>query len=175
MELINATNLIRNEYLNPAREAQTWADLGCGQGLFTRALAGQLPPGSVIYAIDKANHFSAGTEKDQEVLIHFRQQDMEQDLNLPGLDGILMANALHYVHDQESFVRQLKRYLNPGAALLVVEYDTDLPESRWVPYPLSFNTLKLLFQKAGFSNIEQLNRLPSLYGRGDLYSAMITF
>ena len=35
------------------RTAGTWADLGAGAGAFTLALADLLPPGSLIYAIDK--------------------------------------------------------------------------------------------------------------------------
>ncbi|MBE7179566.1 MAG: class I SAM-dependent methyltransferase, partial [Mucilaginibacter polytrichastri] len=31
---------------------QVWADLGCGDGLFSRALAGFLAQGSTIYAVD---------------------------------------------------------------------------------------------------------------------------
>ena len=32
--------------------AQTWADLGCGSGTFTRALASVLPPSSHIHALE---------------------------------------------------------------------------------------------------------------------------
>ena len=35
-----------------AREAETWADLGSGNGIFTRALATLLPAGSMIHAMD---------------------------------------------------------------------------------------------------------------------------
>ena len=34
-------------------EPGTWADLGAGSGAFTLALADLLPPGSLIYAVDK--------------------------------------------------------------------------------------------------------------------------
>ncbi|MGH9204055.1 MAG: hypothetical protein ACRD2A_22745, partial [Vicinamibacterales bacterium] len=33
--------------------AATWADLGCGDGTFTLALATLLSPGSVIHAMDR--------------------------------------------------------------------------------------------------------------------------
>lgn len=34
-------------------ELQLWADLGCGSGTFTRALASLLPVGSKVLAVDK--------------------------------------------------------------------------------------------------------------------------
>jgi ubiquinone/menaquinone biosynthesis C-methylase UbiE len=33
--------------------AMTWADLGCGDGTFTLALAAILPRGSIIHAMDR--------------------------------------------------------------------------------------------------------------------------
>lgn len=54
MELKDAVNLIGdNSIYQPANAV--WADLGCGSGLFSYALANILPPGSTIYAVDKSN------------------------------------------------------------------------------------------------------------------------
>jgi methylase of polypeptide subunit release factors len=47
----DATEFILFENKNPL--PQLWLDLGCGTGLFTLALAGNLPAGSKIIAIDK--------------------------------------------------------------------------------------------------------------------------
>mgnify|MGYP002361559137 CR=1 FL=1 len=52
MELSEATILIENDYLAPSGAAE-WADLGCGSGLFTYALAQLLHAGSVVHAVDK--------------------------------------------------------------------------------------------------------------------------
>jgi hypothetical protein len=49
--LADAVRLIGGRDLSAADE--TWADLGAGDGTFTRALATVLPVGSVIHAMDR--------------------------------------------------------------------------------------------------------------------------
>src|SRR6476469_4415874 len=101
MVLHEAIDLIR---FTPAKEqSQAWADLGCGNGLFTKALASLLPGGSRIHAIDAdektikeipSSYNGVGIEK--SVL------DFTSDrLVLQHMDGIMMANSLHYVKEKE--------------------------------------------------------------------------
>lgn len=152
----------------------TWADLGCGDGLFTRALAGLLPAGSLIYAFDKTRHEpQRGNTSATDIL--FRHADFTAPgLELPSPDGILMANSLHYVADKPAFLRNIRAACKPQAAFLLVEYDIEKPVPVWVPYPLSFKQCNKLFQEAGFANVTRLATRPSLYGRGNLYSALAT-
>src|SRR4051812_18975191 len=94
-------NLIKNAL---PRENGTWADLGSGDGAFTLALA-DLLPASEIYSIDK-NSLRLENQKLEFVHrfpnanIHFISADFNKPLKLPLLDGILMANSLHYVKEQ---------------------------------------------------------------------------
>ena len=57
MQLSEAIELIQKINI-PGNKPQVWADLGCGDGLFTRALATLLPEGSIIHAVDKVNTLS---------------------------------------------------------------------------------------------------------------------
>jgi hypothetical protein len=59
MELREAISLIQTGEIIQDKQT-TWADLGCGSGLFTRALAGMLYSDSIVYAIDK--NMSSGTK-----------------------------------------------------------------------------------------------------------------
>src|SRR4029450_10044540 len=77
----------------------TWADLGCGDGTFTLALAELLAPGSTIHAMDGA---SPALRRIPSVHNGVRITKHRGDFTgLPwpfaDLDGILMANSLHYV------------------------------------------------------------------------------
>ena len=52
MKLEEAVRLIGYEFVFIPQK-HVWADLGCGSGAFTKALAVILPGNSVIYAVDK--------------------------------------------------------------------------------------------------------------------------
>lgn len=145
-----------------------WADLGCGSGLFTLALAHYLAPGSTIEAIDLHPTIRHQTTPGG-VTIRPRIADFTRDdLVLAGLDGILMANSLHYVRDKTAFLARIKEV----PALLLVEYDTDRPVPRWVPYPVSFASASALFAAAGRPQVRKLGTRPSAFGRAELYGAL---
>lgn len=166
MELSQAIELIRSDDFNKDT-VETWADLGCGSGLFTNALLNYLHPKSTVYAIDqypvKINHPS----------VILQQMDfITEEWTMPLLDGILMANSLHFVEEKPSFLRKLKAALKPNGTLLLVEYDTDTP-NHWVPYPASFSSLKRILLEAGFKNVHRLQEQPSIYGKANLYASWI--
>jgi SAM-dependent methyltransferase len=150
-----------------------WADLGCGAGLFTEALAQFLPRGSSIYGVDLRP--TLYSEVVGGVALFPVQADF---INIPlpfsDLDGILMANSFHYVEDKPRFLEKIKGYLKPGAPLLFVEYDSDRPVPTWVPWPVSFAGLQPLLKKAGWTSVQKLAERPSVYGHSNLYAALAT-
>ena len=83
-----------------------------------------------------------------------------------------MANSLHYVKNKLPFLKRVQSLLNDTARLILVEYDISQP-NQWVPYPLSFDDLKQLSEDAGFVNLEKLSEHPSVYQRGNIYSAKL--
>ncbi len=173
MELQHAIELIRSDRLVTDKPTN-WADLGCGTGLFTGALAHFLSPGSVIYAVDISRSALFKLEPPTNgVVIEKIQADFVRDaLPFSGLAGILMANALHFVRDQKTFMMKAVNLLQPHGCLLLVEYDTD-QANPWVPYPVSFGKLKHLIAKLGYGTVEKLGVRPSLYHRAALYAALV--
>jgi ubiquinone/menaquinone biosynthesis C-methylase UbiE len=173
MELQEAIALIQTDDFIQNKPT-IWADLGCGTGLFTRALATMLHKGSTISAVDKNLSSFRKSSFTKDVVITTLESDfVKDDLNLRNLDGILMANALHFVRNKKSFIEKLNLCFRGNPVFLIVEYDTDIPNP-WVPHPLSFITLKNLFTEMGFAVVRKINEKQSRYRSGQLYSVIIT-
>lgn len=154
----------------------TWADLGCGDGTFTVALAELLAPGSTIHAMDLAGPPPGSippTHTGVNITTH-RGDFTNETWPFDGLDGILMANSLHYVSEQETFIRSCRQRMRAPGRFLIVEYDTS-HANRWVPYPVGQARLAELFERAGYSTVRLLRLRPSLYRRAPLYAAAIGF
>jgi ubiquinone/menaquinone biosynthesis C-methylase UbiE len=152
----------------------TWAELGSGSGAFTLALADLIGEAGQIYSVDKDRR--ALREQEQalrsrfpSVAMHYLSADFTQQLALPPLDGILMANSLHYIRDKPTLLHRLRGYLRPTGRLLLVEYNAD-SGNVWVPYPLSYPTWEALAHRNGFSATQLLERVPSRF-LGEMYSA----
>jgi SAM-dependent methyltransferase len=150
-----------------------WADLGCGNGLFSRALASLLRPSSAVYAIDKIPGIKDSITEEGVKIIARKNDFIEDDLDLPPLDGILMANSLHFVEDKFTFINKISKKLNSAGRFIIVEYNSDL-SNRWVPYPLPFSAVSTLFIKAGFNKIEMINKVPSVYRDTDIFGCIVT-
>jgi len=152
----------------------TWADLGCGDGTFTRALARVLASGSIIHAIDvdAVALRTIPSEHGGVRIITHRGDFVKQPWPFADLDGVLMANSLHYVENQAAFIQGCESRMKPRRRFLIVEYDTN-QASRWVPYPLGQATLTALFTRAGYSSVAVLGSRSSIYRRAPLYAALI--
>ncbi|HEX9509845.1 MAG TPA: class I SAM-dependent methyltransferase [Puia sp.] len=168
-----AFSLIKNDAIPRDKRITHWADLGCGTGLFTQALSRLLQPGSSIHGIDNHPSLKRQTTPNGIGLIPLQLDFVTDDWRLQHLDGILMANSLHYVKDKGAFLSKASAFLQPEASFLIVEYDTDTPVPTWVPYPVSFSSLKELFTHAGYTSIQRLAERPSIYGGGNIYAALI--
>ena len=169
-----AVALIRDAVPRPGG---TWADLGAGDGAFTRALAELLGPGSRIYAVDRdrralgALRRWAATDAANVIPV---LADFSGPFELPGLggtplDGMLLANALHFVGDAGLLLGRLVQRLRPGGRLVLVEYDRRRGNP-WVPHPIPAARLPELAASAGLSTPIITATSPSAFG-GSLYAA----
>jgi ubiquinone/menaquinone biosynthesis C-methylase UbiE len=143
-----------------------WADLGAGEGAFTVALADLLGPGAHITAIDKDARALRAIGHGVET----RAADFTMPLDLHDLDGIVMANSLHFVRNKGPVLESVRAMLRPGGRLIVVEYSTDRGNP-WVPYPFTYATWVRMAEAAGLQGTEQLYSVPSRYF-GSMYSAL---
>lgn len=172
MHLSQAIIFLQTDLLSHSTH-QTWADLGCGTGTFTLALAALLPVPSIIHAVDKDEAALRNIpNQHHQIIIEKHQGDfIKTDFLFNNLDGILMANSLHYVKDKITLIQTLQTYLHENGCFLIVEYETSFANP-WVPYPIRFQALERLFAEAGFNLIQKINEIPSRY-QGKMYAALI--
>ena len=153
---------------------QFWLDLGAGEGTFTKALAHLLPVESEILAIDQS---SSSLRKIPTHIASTQISTHTGDFTeipegLTQVDGIMMANAIHYIREKEAFLSRWIEVSTPKPAFLIIEYDTQRSNS-WVPYPIGPQALKDLFASLGYQQFEKLGEIPSLY-HNKIYAAQIT-
>ncbi|HEX4561362.1 MAG TPA: class I SAM-dependent methyltransferase [Gemmatimonadales bacterium] len=159
------------------RGPAVWADLGAGKGTFTRALGQLLGPGCRIYAVDRDPDAVAALKRlaiEPQVDVVPVLADLAGPLELPGppadgWDGMLLANALHFVPRAEAVLTTLVRQVRVGGRVVVLEYDRRAA-SRWVPNPITPDRLLELAAGAGLSTPVITARRPSSFG-GELYVA----
>jgi ubiquinone/menaquinone biosynthesis C-methylase UbiE len=152
-----------------------WADFGAGSGAFTLALAELIGETGRIFALDLDR--TSLHRLEEAMMSRFPFNDLQtlpadytEVLELPPLDGVVMANALHFQRDKLPVLALIQRYLIPGGSLILVEYDTDRGNS-WVPYPISFKSWKALADRAGFMRTDWLDSRPSRF-LGRIYAAL---
>ena len=159
------------------RHPGVWADFGAGTGTFTGALARLIGPESTIYAVDRNRDAIRSFER-------FAQVDGVRVIPIVGdftrlaglsgvvsqsLDGMLFANALHYVPDPVVVLSRLVPFLRPGGRVVIVEYDRRAA-NRWVPYPIESARLREIAAAASLSAPSITATRPSNFG-GNLYVA----
>src|SRR6476469_9040002 len=120
-------NLLRNGILETGG---VWADFGSGSGAFTLALRELVGAEAEIFSIEQDG--GRLREQEQEFArmfpksnVHFLRADFSKTLELPPLDGVVMANALHYFRDKEGVLKKVHGYLKPKGVFILVEYNVD--------------------------------------------------
>ncbi len=168
MQLEEAVQLIQHSI--PV-ERNVWADLGCGDGLFTNALSQLLPEKSLLYAVDKNKNALKNVSVKAGMQLEKIVADFVHDeFPFKSVSGILMANSFHYVKDKNAFIEKCFTLSNDDTYFIIVEYDNN-KSNPWVPYPINFNALKNFFASYNYV-AEKLSEIPSHY-RGKMYAALI--
>jgi SAM-dependent methyltransferase len=154
-----------------------WADFGSGTGAFTLALADLIGPEGVIYSIDQdrsalAQQAQALRARLPNSIVYTRIADFTRPLrdSLPPLDGIVMANALHFHRNPQPIVQLLKSYLRPQGRFILIEYNIEHGNSA-VPYPVSYRQWEELARRSGFTDTQLLMTRPSRFLK-EIYSAV---
>ncbi len=137
-----------------------------------------LGAGSRIYAVDRNPRALAALKRWADaagadvtpITADFTEAAAPPGLEAGHLDGMLLANALHFVPAGEQVLRRLVDLVRPGGRVLVVEYERRGP-SRWVPFPVTPERFAKLSEAAGLSAPVVVASRPSAFG-GNLYAAV---
>jgi ubiquinone/menaquinone biosynthesis C-methylase UbiE len=155
----------------------TWADFGCGEGIFTAVLYELLGPKCKIYAVDK-NQRALNKLKHNflnafpHALIQIDCADFTTPLSLPPLDGFILANALHFIQDnqKEVVLAGLSRLLKPEGIIIIIEYNTNRSNYA-VPFPIPEGEFLKLADQINLQNAHIVTRVPSSF-LGEMYAGM---
>ena len=144
-------------------KGSTWADLGAGNGKITMVVRMLLGKDGEVFAVDTNPQIMNLSTLETVAKVIPIQQDFTQPLDLPMLDGILMANSLHFVKDKKSFLQQLIPKLKPEGKFVFIEYDMEVG-NQWVPFPITIEELKKLTLEVHLAEAKEINRRQSTYG-----------
>ncbi len=159
------------EFIQPAvkMDVSTWADIGAGSGLFTMAIC-TLVPGAKVFAVDKNPHLLWTLEPPAGSEISVVEGDFNRPLNIPQVEGIVMANALHYAPEPVDVLSNVIDHLQPGGVFLLIEYESFQP-NQWVPFPVSFGKFQEACSRTGLDEPIVINTRPTRYGHQHMYLA----
>lgn len=118
-------HLVRELNLKPGDRV---ADLGCGTGAYTIALAREVGDIGQVYAVDvhrEMLHTLAGTLERQSLLnVETLWANIEKGIPIDAysLDAVVMSNVLFQLEDIDKALSHVAKVLKPEGELLVVEW-----------------------------------------------------
>lgn len=118
-------HLVRELYLKPGSKV---ADIGCGTGAYTIALAREVGDIGQVYAVDvhrDALHTLSGVLEKQSILnvdVIWADIEKETPIEKYSLDAVVMSNILFQLEDIPKALTQVATLLKPEGQLLVVDW-----------------------------------------------------
>ena len=159
----------------PENSGGVWADIGSGDGAFTLALRDLAGPEVEIFSVERDRGRLESQKRNFQhefpgTSIHFMRTGVEDILILPPLDGLIMANSLHYFEHKEQILNKILRWVKSNGKFILVEYNSDQSNS-WVPFPISFRTFEDFAPHVGLSEPRLISSVSSIFMQ-EIYSAL---
>jgi ubiquinone/menaquinone biosynthesis C-methylase UbiE len=153
---------------------QTAADLGAGTGAFTLPLAAAVGPSGKVYAVeierglvDHIARRAAEAKAGNVVALLGRPADPE----LPAqVDLLFMHDVLHHISDRPAYLKQVVRYMKPGARFAIIDPAPERGPHRGEPnLNVSKEQAGEMLKAAGLSVLEEVKLFTDkwfvIYGR----------
>ncbi len=125
MAFLTPEHLVRELYLKGGDRA---ADVGCGTGVYTIALANEVGMMGQVYAVDvhrEALHTLAGTLDKRGILnVEMLWADIEKSVSIDAysLDALVLSNVLFQCQDPHKALSLISKLIKPEGQLLVVDW-----------------------------------------------------
>jgi len=125
MSFLTPEHLVKELYLKPGDRV---ADIGCGTGVYTIALAHEVGVMGQVYAVDvhrDALHTLAGTlDKRGIVNVEMLWSDVEKSISIDAysLDAVVISNVLFQLSNIGKVLSLVSNLIKPEGQLLVVEW-----------------------------------------------------
>ncbi len=125
MAFLTPLHLVKELYLKPGDRA---ADIGCGTGVYTIALAHEVGNMGQVYAVDvhrDALHTLAGTLEKRGIMnVEMLWADVEKSVSIDAysLDAVVLSNVLFQFDSIDKVLALLSKLIKPEGQLLVVDW-----------------------------------------------------
>lgn len=142
------------------------ADLGAGTGYFSVRLANMLKAGRV-YAVDLEPDMVKylGERAKREGLANLVPvQAAPDNAHLPAkVDLVLVVDVYHHIGSRERYFRGLRKSLNPGGRVAIIDFRADSPEGPPAASRIPPERVKAEMKKAGYVLAAEHAFLPRQY------------
>jgi ubiquinone/menaquinone biosynthesis C-methylase UbiE len=164
-------NVIRSEYFEERLKYKLLslhnikdkivADLGCGTGFVSLALANEA---NMVFSVDNSVNMlkelkTTAVKRDLKNVYPIKSSLDDLALFDESLDGVYINMALHHIKDAEKAVQEMGRVLKSGGTVVisdVMEHNGQWAKEEMFDEWLGFSNeqIKLWLEKAGFENIQ---------------------
>ncbi|MBM9501125.1 methyltransferase domain-containing protein [Leptospira sp. 201903071] len=151
------------------KPGQSVADLGAGNGYFTKYLSKAVGETGNVFAIEVEpdlvsqlkTKFSDHKPENVRIVL-----GSSENANLPEkVDLIFSCNTYHHVENRSAYFSELKKFLKPGGRIAIVDHKDDLTgvlrifvtKDHWSPREILEKEMK----EAGFEKIGNFDFLPT--------------
>jgi ubiquinone/menaquinone biosynthesis C-methylase UbiE len=153
-------HLVRELNLKPGDRV---ADLGCGAGAYTIALAREVGDIGQVYGVDVHRdmlHTLGGTLQKQSLLnVELLWADIEKGIPVDAysLDAVVMSNILFQLEDIDAALSHVAKIIKPEGELLVVDWSASHDGiGPHADHVVSEEEAEALVQKHGFRLVKRL-------------------
>jgi len=160
------------KFINPAlvvaqtglMQAQTVADLGCGNGFYVLPAAQMVGREGTVYAVDVMDAKLGATISIANQFGYKNVRVVHADLTKPLLDIpegvcdlVIVGNILHEISHKDELFKSIYRILRTGGRVVAVEWKkTATPFGPPVERRIEQQTLEIMLMQAGLRKIKEL-------------------